>query len=368
MTQHPQHQYPRVVITDETLRDGLQIERLGVTVDEKLEILEMLVAAGLRRMVVGAFVNAKWSPQMAETAQLVARLKPREGVQFFALALNDRGREIRAGFVPPLSVETLPVTHLHLCETFLLRNTNRTPQDQERTWRAPVQKAVAAGAKEAVIGLSAAWGSNWRGGFSLQQRMDALQRQWDEWHRAGIAVRRVELADPMGWNRPDAVGDDMRAIVERFPGVSEIRLHLHNARGMAMMSAWEALKVLDQRHTLMLDSALGGIGGCPYSGNGQANGMLPTEDLVHLLHTLGIDTGVDMYRLIEASHRLAAILQRPLHSQVALNGPLPEGEHLFPESVPAVYTFREAQHFRLGAGVYEGNPTPWIKAPAKEAA
>ena len=86
---------PKVVITDETLRDGLQIERLGVTLDEKLKLIDMLVAAGVKRLVVGAFVNPKWSPQMADTEQLVRRLKPRDGVDYFALALNDRGREIR---------------------------------------------------------------------------------------------------------------------------------------------------------------------------------------------------------------------------------------------------------------------------------
>jgi hydroxymethylglutaryl-CoA lyase len=95
--------------------------------------------------------------------------------------------------------------------------------------------------------------------------------------------------------------------------------------------------------------------------------MLPTEDLVHLLHMLGIPTGVDLDRLIDASHRLAKILGRPLHSQVALNGPFPQGNRLYPESVPAVYTFREAQHFRLGPAVYEGNPTPWLRAPKGEA-
>ena len=86
---------PKVIITDETLRDGLQIERLGVSLDEKLKLIDMLVAAGVNRLVVGAFVNPKWSPQMADTEQLVRRLKPRDGVHYFALALNDRGREIR---------------------------------------------------------------------------------------------------------------------------------------------------------------------------------------------------------------------------------------------------------------------------------
>ncbi len=359
--------FPLVQITDETLRDGLQIERHGVTVEEKLELLDRLADAGLRRIVVGAFVNAKWSPQMADTTELVRRIRPREGVQFFALALNERGRELRAAFVPPLAVEPLPATHLHLCETFLRRNTNRSLEDQERSWRRPVEVAAAAGVTEGIMGLSAAWGSNWYGPFSHEQRMEALQRQWDAWHAAGIPVRRIEMADPMGWNRPDAVAQDLPAMLARFPEVTEIKLHLHNARGMAMLSAWEAVKALDGRHTLLLDSAVGGIGGCPYSGNGQANGMLPTEDLVHLLHTLGIPTGVDLNRLIDASHRLAEILGRPLHSQVALNGPFPQGKSLYPESVPAVYTFREAQHFRLGPSVYEGNPTPWLKAPKGEA-
>jgi hypothetical protein len=183
--------FPLVQITDETLRDGLQIERHGVTVEEKLELLDSLADAGLRRIVVGAFVNAKWSPQMAETTELVRRIRPREGVQFFALALNDRGRELRAAFVPPLAVEPLPATHLHLCETFLRRNTNRSLEDQERSWRRPVEVAAAAGVTEGIMGLSAAWGSNWYGPFSHEQRMEALQRQWDAWHAAGIPVRRI---------------------------------------------------------------------------------------------------------------------------------------------------------------------------------
>ena len=84
--------YPKVLITDETLRDGLQIEREGVTVDEKLELLQMMVDAGVNRMVVGAFVNPKWSPQMADSLEVVKRLKLTPGVSFFVLALNERGR------------------------------------------------------------------------------------------------------------------------------------------------------------------------------------------------------------------------------------------------------------------------------------
>ncbi len=359
-----QHPWPQVQITDETLRDGLQIEREGVTVDEKLEILRGLVEAGIKRLVVGAFVNPKWSPQMAGTLDLIQRLEPVPGVQFFALALHERGREERKRHSPPLSVEPLPATHLHLCPIFLLRNTNQTMEGQERLWRMPIEKARAAGATEAAIGLSAGWGSNWSGPFSREARMATLRRQVEAWNEAGIVVRRIDMADPMAWNTPMEVAEDLRAIKQQFPTIAVFHLHLHNARGMAMLSIYEALKTLDASDTLIADTALGGIGGCPYCGNGQATGMIPTEDFVQLLQALGMDPGIDLSRLIEASVRLSEILRRPLHSQVARNGPLPLAGKLYDPDVPVVYTFDEAQHFRLGPSVYEGNARPWVRKPA----
>jgi hydroxymethylglutaryl-CoA lyase len=89
--------------------------------------------------------------------------------------------------------------------------------------------------------------------------------------------------------------------------------------------------------------------------------MIATEDLVHFLQTLDIETGIHLDRLIETSHRLSEILGRPLHSQVSFNGPLPDQDSLYSEDVPVVFTFEEAQHFRLGSSVYEGNARPWIK-------
>ncbi|MBP7566824.1 MAG: hypothetical protein KA795_12525 [Burkholderiaceae bacterium] len=354
---------PRVLITDETLRDGLQIEREGITVEEKAGLLSMLVDAGLKRLVVGAFVNPKWSPQMADTAQLIARLQPRDGVQYFALALNERGRQMRRDMSPPLAIEPLPATHLHLCPTFLKRNTNATFEQQEAQWRAPVERAAAAGVTHAAIGLSAPWGSNWSGAFTQAQRMESLQRQHRAWTEAAIVVQRVDLADPMAWNTPQAVADDVRAILQAFPSITDFHLHLHNARGMALLSAYQALQLLDERHTLILDTAVGGIGGCPYCGNGQATGMIATEDLVQLLQVSGIDTGIDLPLLIEASHRLQELVGRPLASQVSRNGPLPAAGALYDEDMPAVYTLHEAQHFRLGPSVYEGNPRPWLRTP-----
>jgi hydroxymethylglutaryl-CoA lyase len=353
--------YPTVLITDETLRDGLQIEREGVTVDEKLELLNAMVDCGINRMMVGAFVNPKWSPQMGDTLELIKRIKPLPGVSYFALALNERGRQERAQLAPPLTLEPLPATHLHLCGVFIKRNTNKTLEDQEVTWQFPIEKAVKDGHKQAAIGVSSGYGSNWSGEFSHEQRMESYRRQYEAWTRVGIEVKRIDFADPMAWNTPTAVAQDIVALLEEFPSITDYHIHLHNARGLAMLSVYEALKLLDSRHTLIVDTAIGGIGGCPYCGNGQATGMIATEDFVHLLETLGIESGIDLGKLINTSHRLSQILRRTLHSQVAFNGGLPKGATLYSEDVPVIYTFEEAQHFRLGASVYEGNARPWIK-------
>ena len=205
--------YPKVLITDETLRDGLQIEREGVTVEEKLELLNAMVDSGIKRMVVGAFVNPKWSPQMGDTLELVKQIKPVPGVSFFSLALNERGRQERAQYSPPLSVEPLPATHLHLCGVFIKRNTNRTLEDQEDTWQLPIDKALKSGHTEAAIGLSAGFGSNWSGHISHESRMQALRKQYGAWKAAGITVKRVDFADPMAWNTPTEIAKDVVTFV-----------------------------------------------------------------------------------------------------------------------------------------------------------
>ncbi len=350
------HDWPRVLITDETLRDGFQIERPGITLEQKLEVAAMLADAGIRRINVGAFVNPKWSPQMADTPQVVQGLKPRDGVEYVVTALNERGREMARAMSPPLSSTALAATHLHLCPVFIVRNTNRTLEQQEAQWRLPITQALEAGARKAAIGVSAPWGSNFTGAFTHAQRMDALCRQWDAWHEAGIDVTRIELYDPMSWNRPDAVAEDLAAIRQRFPAVREFHIHLHNGRGLALLSAWEALKALGSSDLLMLDSALGGIGGCPYNGSGRATGMIATEDLVQLLDLLGVQTGANLAQLVQATHAVAALTQRTLDGRVHKAGPFMP---LFDPRLPVVYTLEEAQHFRLGPGVVQSDFRPW---------
>ncbi|MGC8480744.1 MAG: citramalate synthase [Acidimicrobiales bacterium] len=359
--------YPKVHIVEEAMREGMQIESDDIPVEAKIELLDALSGTGLKSIVVGSFVSPKWTPQMARVEEIVKGFTPVEGVRYSALALNRRGVERMMEYVPPLSPpDTTPRTSVHVCDVFVRRNTNRSRQEEIDAWTGIVAGAKAQGAERAGIGLNAAWGSNWLGQFTLSQRMELLERQHSLWSEAGILVDRIRLGDPMGWNMPNVVFEQLMAVRERWPEIRRFQLHLHNARGVALVSAYEALRALDAECELVLDSSVGGMGGCPYGGHGRMTQMIPTEDLVDMLHELGIDTGVNLAKLIEAAHLAEEVVGHSLWGHVSKAGPRPRGADLFPMDLPFIETEEQAQHFRLGPKVYEGASSPWsepIRSP-----
>jgi hydroxymethylglutaryl-CoA lyase len=363
--------YPSVEILEEGLREGMQIESASISVEDKLRLLDSLAATGLQTIVVGSFVNPKWTPQMAVIDELVSAIKPREGVRYTALALNERGRERMAAYMPPLSDPAgPPVTLVHLCDVFVRRNTNRSQADEIAAWPGIIKRVVDGGGTEGGIGINAAWGSNWLGPISHEQRMEYLRRQHDMWTAAGIEVTSVWIGDPMAWNVPDQVADQIAAIVDIWPKITRFHLHLHNARGSAPISAYAAIRELDERHTLALDTSIGGIGGCPYCGHGRLTRMIPTEDMVDLLNEMGIPTGIDLDLLLEAAVLAEQIIGRSLYGHVSGTGPRPRGERLFAMDMPFIETPEQAQHFRLGPSVYADGIRPWrtpIASPARDA-
>ena len=355
--------FPQVVIIEEGMREGMQIESADISVEAKIELLNALSRTGLGTIVACSFVSAKWTPQMACADELMERFTPAPGVRYTALALNDKGRERAARFMPPL-VESIeyPRTLVHLCDVFVRRNTNRSQADEIARWPEVIARAVSEGHTSAGIAVNAAWGSNWLGLFDQDYRMSMLQRQHDQWSAAGVKVDRVWLGDPMAWNMPDQVAAQLLAIRERWPDIHTFHLHLHDARGTALLSAYEALRVLGPDETLIIDSSIGGMGGCPYGGHGRMTRMIPTEDLVNLLHELGIETGVDLARLIDAALLAEEVVGHPLWGHVSKAGPRPRTtEDLFPMDLPFIETEAEAQHFRLGPPAYQGARSPWAE-------
>ncbi|MBW4030686.1 MAG: citramalate synthase [Acidobacteria bacterium] len=354
------------------MREGMQIESADISVDAKIALLDALSQTGLGTIVACSFVSAKWTPQMACADELMERFTPVPGVRYTALALNEKGRERAAAFMPPL-VESIeyPRTLVHLCDVFVRRNTNRSQADETASWPGVIESAVAQGHTSAGIAINAAWGSNWLGLFDQEYRMAMLERQHDLWEAAGVTVDRVWLGDPMAWNMPDQVAAQLRAIRQRWPDIHTFHLHLHDARGTALLSAYEALRVLGAEETLIIDSSIGGMGGCPYGGHGRMTRMIPTEDLVNLLHELGIDTGIDLAKLIDAALLAEQVVGHSLWGHVSKAGPRPRAtKDLFPMDLPFIETEAQAQHFRLGARAYEGARSPWVRpvsSPARDA-
>lgn len=363
--------HPRVEIVEEGMREGMQIEDATIPVADKIRLLDALSATGLRTIVVGSFVSPRWVPQMAQVEEVIAGFTPAEGVTYTALALNQRGIERRDALTAPHGPLTptaaAPRSTVHLCDVFVQRNTNKTQADEWAALPRTIERAVAAGAREATVAVNAAFGSNWLGPFDLETRLATAARQVEAWEAAGIAVTTFWIGDPMSWNTPREVERTLAAFRERWPHVRRYHLHLHDARGTALLSAYQAFRLLGPEDTLVLDTGIGGMGGCPYCGNGRATKCIPTEDLVDLLHEEGVETGIDLDRLIEAAHLAEEVVGHELYGKVAKAGPRPRGDRLYAMDMPLIETTEQAQHFRLGPAVYEGCPRPW-RAPLTSAA
>jgi hydroxymethylglutaryl-CoA lyase len=359
--------YPSVHIVEECLREGMQIESADITTADKVRLLDALSATGLRSIVVGSFVSPRYTPQMASIDELVGAFTPRAGVTYSALALNERGRERAAAWMPPLAApHTLPTLSSHICGTFIRRNVNMSREQELARWPEIVAAARDSGAPAGAIGVNSAFGSNFEGASSLEQRMEILRRAHALWDEAGITVTHVTVADPMSWCQPHLVEELLEAIRAEWPEIRSFHLHLHDGRGMAIACFYAALRLLDDTCTLQIETAAGGIGGCPYCGNGRAAGMAATEDVVCMLEAMGIETGVDLGRLIEAVWLLEELIGRTAPGRVSKCGPLPAGDDLYDANLPLVETLEEARHFRLGNAAFTREVRPWrepIPAP-----
>ena len=352
--------YPKIVHTEEGMRDGLQIESPDIPLEAKVRLLDALSETGLKEIAVGSFVSPKWTPQMACMDDLVRAFHPRPGVRYVYTALNDKGQERAREFTPPLTQKALEhATRVDMCDVFAQRNTNRTQAQQIASWPKAIEKARAHGAKHGSMSISNAFGSNWTGEVStesLLRMFDRMHRLWDE---AGIAVTRIGLSDAMGWNLPHETERRLTAIKERWPSINDFNLHLHNARGAALASVYAALRVLEAGDTLRLQTSIGGMAGCPYCGNGQAAMMIATEDLMHMLGEMGIDTGVDLYKLIEVVWLAEEVVGHPLYGFVSKAGPRPRFDKLYPMDMPRIETLAQARHFIQGPAAYRGAASPW---------
>ena len=346
-----------VTITDDTMREGLQIESADIPVEDKLRLLDALGETGARVISIGSYAHPKWTPQMACIDEIAERFVPKPGVRYTAAIFNKIGFDRADRWYPKLDVRQRRFgTHVELCDTFARRNYNATQAQQIERIPGVIEQARARGAETGAVAIGNPFGSNFEGAFTLEQRMDLLALMIDRWHEAGFRVTRCAIIEAMGWNMPHTVRETLLAIRERWPEITDFHCHLHNTRGAAMVSYYEALK-LGVRE---FDTSIGGMGGCPYCGNGRAAGHVPTEDFVDFCHELGIETGYRLDKLIEAAQIAEEVVGHPLWGHVSKAGPRPRGDgDLYPRQMPFVETLDEASHFRNGPPVYAGQRSPW---------
>ena len=354
--------WPTVIVSEEVIREGFGIEDVAIPLADKVALIEALSDTGLKRITLGAFVSPRYVPQMAGFEELLRAFRPRPGVQYGTFAHTPKARKLAEAFAPPLTVEQdICTLFIDICDVHQRRNMNRSIEQAMQGWPESIAEATGRGVTKARVGIASAWGSNFLGTFSQAYRLDSIQRQFDILEAAGLEVVEIGLHDSQSFCLPHLMEADLRETMRRWPRVQHFHLHMHDARGMALPCIYAALRTLDSSRTLLLESTLGGIGGGQYCGNGTASGMAATEDLLHMLEGMGINTGVDMNRLIDCVWMLERTIGRSAFGHVSKAGPRPtEPASFYDPNLPAVESMQAARHFKLGPGALgDEGWTPW---------
>ncbi len=346
--------WPTVIYNEEVMREGFGIEDVRIPLQARVDLLDAIGETGLSRITVGAFVSPRFVPQMACFEELLRAFHPHPGVSYLPFIHNQKARELAQKYSPPLTVEAEVCSlFLDICDIHQRRNVNRSIEQIMSWWPEMIADAKGRGIRTGRVAIASAWGSNFMGKFSQDYRLSLLAHQIEILTAAGIEVIEIGLHDSQSWCLPHEIEQDLVEIKRRWPAVKQFHLHIHDARGMAMPVLYAALRTLEASDTVLIDGTLGGIGGGQYSGNGRAAGMVATEDFLHMLEGMGIETRVDLGKIIDCVWLLEKIIGRPALGHVSKAGPRPlEKTEFYDPNMPGVESFEAVKHFKLGPSAY----------------
>ncbi len=304
----------RIVIHELGPREGMQIEKNPIDTSEKIRLVDRLSECQFHEIEVTSFVSPKWVPQMADAEQVVAGIQRAEGTRYTAIYLNTQGLQ-RAVMTGKLDVEgSLSVT---ASEAFSKKNTNRTIAETLAETEKRIEGFQRFGINPHEVSVMAAFGCNYEGDIAPDHVVGLVAQLMDIAEENQYDISMIQLADTMGWANPEAIRRLVGKLQDRWP-TRRINLHLHDTRGMGLMNAFAALEMgVDD-----FDSAVAGLGGCPYAGFKDAPGNIATEDLAHMCHELGIETGVDLEKLLDIAREAERIVGHPLPGKVMRGGHL----------------------------------------------
>ena len=302
----------RVELCEVGTRDGFQIEPDWIPTETKIEVVNRLSATGIPKIEVTSFVSPKAVPALKDAEAVMAGITRRSGTVYAALVPNDKGavRAVDAG------VDVIH-TVCSASESHNLANVNMTVAESLIKMRAVMEVAHRAG-KPVYSGISCTFGCPFETEVPLAQLERVVGALVD------MGARGIGLADTTGMANPVQVQRVVERMLERFPGI-EWTLHTHDTRAMAIPNILAAME-LGVTH---IDASIGGLGGCPFAPG--ASGNVCSEDLVHCLHAMGVETGIDLDALIATSRRVQEIIGRSLPGQIVKAGkwdrkyPVPDG-------------------------------------------
>nr|WP_147652126.1 hydroxymethylglutaryl-CoA lyase [Vulcaniibacterium gelatinicum] len=279
-------------------RDGLQNERAFVPTAAKIELIERLAATGLTCIEATSFVSPKWVPQLADAAEVYAGITKRPGVRYPVLVPNEQGYE-RARAVGAQDVAVFTAAS----EAFNRRNINASIDESIERFRPVLERARADGVR--VRGyVSTVLGCPYQGAVPLADVVRVARRLHE------LGCEEISLGDTIGVGTPGKARAMLRAVAAEVP-MPALAVHFHDTYGQALANLLACL----EEGVGVVDAAVSGTGGCPYARG--ASGNVATEDVVYMLHGLGIATGVDLERLAETGRWLASLLGRDTGSKVA---------------------------------------------------
>ncbi|OAF19613.1 hydroxymethylglutaryl-CoA lyase [Bradyrhizobium neotropicale] len=279
-------------------RDGLQNEKTPVSVEARIAFVEALVAAGLNTVEVGAFVSAKAIPQMASSDAVLRGVSHIEGAEFHVLVPNEKGYEAaRAAGAKVVSVFAAA------SEGFSRANINCSVAESIERFKPVMARARTDGVK--VRGyISCVLGCPFDGEIKPKAVADLAGTLWD------LGCYEISLGDTIGVGTPTKAKEMLRAVSASIPA-AHLAMHFHDTYGQALANLYAGM----EEGVRVIDSAAGGLGGCPYAPG--ATGNVATEDVVYMLEGMGISTGIDMEKLLAATNEISRLLGRPPASRVA---------------------------------------------------
>ncbi|KXI29993.1 hydroxymethylglutaryl-CoA lyase [Paraglaciecola hydrolytica] len=288
----------QVKIVEVGPRDGLQNESQIIALSAKLQLIAELANAGLKHIEAGSFVSPKWVPQMADSLTLFQQLTKQSGVVYSALTPNMQGLEAAL----TANVDEVAIFGA-ASETFSLRNINCSIAESLQRFEPVIEKASAAGLK--VRGyVSCVLGCPYEGEISPDKVAQVTQQMLT------MGCYEVSLGDTVGVGTPVKTAQLLEKLMNHI-SVDKLAVHFHDTYGQALANILIAL----QHGISVIDSSVAGLGGCPYAKG--AAGNVATEDVIYMLNGMGIETGVDLAKLVNAGQHIMAQLGRSSQSKVA---------------------------------------------------